>query len=313
MTESTAILANGLPGFNHGAISCSSGPFIEVMGTSFFHQQASLLANLCGLINDTACQASASELANVTKMSFQRYLVHSNGSVGTGSDDELIYAIALGLLSDEQAKAAAAVLQDNYNQRGYFDVDAFGVWLLRHLFAYGLGPSIWEWITSTTFPSYGFFIRNNVINATTMFEHWHTPTANDSHNHAWLNSISLLFRSHLVGLLPSFTETGKAWRRFEVRPWPVMPAAQANFSGAVGTLRGPAVVHWMLEGQQLLLTVRTPVGTCADVFVPTTTANSTVGDCSLPVLGHSVLGGILFDHLEMCEQRLCTFVSKFET
>ena len=282
------------------------------MGTAFFHQQAALLANLCGLVADPACQATASELANVTRSSFQRFLVHSNGSVGTGTDDELVYAIGLGVLTEPQAKAAAAVLQANYNRQGYFNVDAFGVWLLRHLFDYGLGPSIWEWITSTTFPSYGYFLRNSVINATTMFEHWHTPTDNDSHNHAWLNSISLLFRSHLVGILPSFAETGRAWRRFEVRPWPVMPAAQASFSGTVGTLQGAVAVSWKLEGQQLLLTVTAPVGTCADVFVPTTTANSTTNECSLPVLDHAILGGVGFDRLEMCEQRVCSFVSSFE-
>jgi hypothetical protein len=50
------------------------------------------------------------------------------------------------------------------------------------------------------YPSYGFFVRNTVINATTMFEHWTTPFENSSHNHAWFNSVALFYRKFLVSL-----------------------------------------------------------------------------------------------------------------
>ena len=70
---------------------------------------------------------------------------------------------------------------------------------------------------SNRYPSYGFFVRNDVINATSMMEHWDTPMENSSHNHAWMNSVALFYRKYFAGLAPS----APGWSEVRVRPWPL--------------------------------------------------------------------------------------------
>lgn len=190
--------------------------------------------------------------ASAIQQAFHAHLFHANNnSYGTGRDDELVYALALGMVPEANTKAIVETLRAQVTARGYFIVDAFGVWLLRDMIELGLASEVGQWLASTTRPSYGYFLNNPIINATTMMEHWNTPEENTSHNHAWLNSVSLLFRSHVLGISPTLGPAGGGWRNVTVRPWPAVLNAtwqggnvEKGASGGLDTANGPIAVDY---------------------------------------------------------------------
>lgn len=119
-----------------------------------------------------------------------------------GSHNDMVYALGLGLVPEQFVQPVLAALLHSLDGNNTFVVDAFGVWLLPQLVELGAGEAVMDWMLSEAYPSYGFFVRNNIVNATTMMEHWDTPMENDSHNHAWLNSVALFYRTRLLGIVP---------------------------------------------------------------------------------------------------------------
>ena len=312
------VLANGLADFNHANVGCS-GEIIDVRGTAFFAQQAGLLAELCRLADDAECEAQATGLAADAAVAFRAHLTFANGSVGSGSQDELVFALALGLLATpEDANATARLLGQLMVAAGHVDTGALGTWLLRHVFSFGLGPHVWAWLISSRQPSYGYFLNNGYQNATTMFEHWGTPEENTSHNHAWLNSVSLLFRSHLLGLRPALEQGAAGFGHVVVQPWPVMPAAAAAFAGSLDTARGTVSVAWAMALEAdaqglhaLTLNVTAPPNVQVTVMVPFVGAAPVARCPGAVALGTTVDGGIAFASFDMSFLCACTFASSF--
>lgn len=208
--------------------------------------------------NTSASTALRNEAAAIASAFTARFYHANNASFGTGTDDELVYALGLGLVPAATVPSVVATLRTQVQARGYFNVDAFGVWLLRDVLEMGLASLVGEWLVRTAYPSYGYFLSNSYANATTMMEHWNTPAEDTSHNHAWLNSVSLLFRSRILGLSPVHgSARAGAWQRARVRPWPaaLVAAKDSNTAdghkgarGGLDTVQGVVTVAWTQWG-----------------------------------------------------------------
>ncbi len=127
--------------------------------------------------------------------------------------------------------------------------------------------------------------------------------------------MSLLFRSHILGVRPDFADPG--WHRVVVRPW-----TRALFSaedvkgarGAVDTWAGPVIVEWTVRQSTAAfsLNVTAPLLTpSVNVQVPMADATH-VPVCSCKgaqYLGTVNVYGSLFGSFEMAGFGACTFTS----
>lgn len=95
--------------------------------------------------------------------------------------------------------------------------------------------------TQTTYPSFGYMFNNNVQNATTNWESFHSllpsQPAQDSLNHHMLNSIGAWFYRYLGGIqLNGFTE--------DLVIHPRLTTLLLNIDAEVHTIYGPILVSW---------------------------------------------------------------------
>ena len=95
--------------------------------------------------------------------------------------------------------------------------------------------------TQTTYPSYGFMFNNDVQNATTNWESFHSllkgQPAQDSLNHHMLNSIGACFYRYLAGIqLNGFSE--------DLIIHPRLTTLLINVDAEVHTIYGPILVSW---------------------------------------------------------------------
>ena len=124
---------------------------------------------------------------------------------------------------------------------------------------------------------YGYFVRNPIINATAMMEHWTTPTDDSSHNHAWMNSVALFYRSRLLGIMP----TAPGWARLRIRPWVLGHGALTWARGVVSTVRGPVRSSWRVGPDgSFSLNVSLPANINATVHVPTVAGATVHAGCA---------------------------------
>ena len=128
------------------------------------------------------------------------------------------------------------------------------------------------------------------MNATTMMEHWDTPSENDSHNHAWLNSVALFYRSGLLGLAP----VAPGWSEIRVRPWPLAAGRLSWAAGHVRTPHGTIFVKWNAStvdaahepkgpvslGRQFVLEVAPPANVRVYVHVPLSRQGAKANGCN---------------------------------
>ena len=234
--------ALGMPG------ACN-GTGEALMGTAFLYQQSTLMAGLSEIVGRPDLQSHYTALANTTYDAFNRVFYNATAgaySDGLGTTDQSaqIYALGLGLVpEEEEGRVVDALLADVKRANNSFVVDAFSVWLMHCLVELGAGEEVMDWMLSTTYPSYGYFLRNDIITATAMMEHWNTPTDDSSHNHAWLNSVSLFYRSRLLGIMP----TGAGWAKIRVRPWLLGRANLTWARGSVSSIRGVVQSSWLLN------------------------------------------------------------------
>jgi hypothetical protein len=243
--QANGVLANGLVGFvdsksQQGGV-CDPA-FTGLMGTAFFFQQCTIMERLARVMGDDALVVKYQSLANQTATAFNEQFYSAESAVyGNATDDEQVYALGLGLVPVARVPAVLNGLLERVRARGgAFVVDAFGVWLVQNLVPLGAGEAVMNWMLSEEYPSYGYMIRNKFVNATTMMEHWDTMTENDSHNHAWLNSVALFYRSGLLGLAP----VAPGWSEIRVRPWPLAPGRLSWAAGHVRTPQGTIFVKW---------------------------------------------------------------------
>jgi alpha-L-rhamnosidase len=256
--------ALGMPG------ACN-GTGEALMGTAFLFQQASLMAELAEVGGHPELKEHYTELANHTHAAFNRVFYNKTaGAYWDGLDTTYqsaqIYALGLGLVPEaEVPRVVAGLMQDVVAANNSFVVDAFSVWLMHCLVELGAGEEVMQWMMAETYPSYGYFIRNQMVTATAMMEHWTTPTDDSSHNHAWMNSVALFYRSRLVGIAP----TGPGWSHVRVRPWLLGSANLTWARGVVDSVRGPVQSSWNLNpAGALTLNVSFPANINVAVHVP---------------------------------------------
>ena len=138
-------------------------------------------------------------------------------------------------------------------------------YLFDVLLRFGYEDVAYKLITQTTFPSWGYQIREG---ATTLWERWEyldDDKTFNSHSHPFSGSIDAWFYKNLGGI--ALTEGAYGFSDITLRPVPVGDLKYA--SASVETVRGFVSSRWERTDTELRYVVDIPANTKATVGVPT--------------------------------------------
>ena len=302
-------LHNGL-----GMPGVCNGTGEALMGTAFLYQQATLMIRLSLALELPAMAAHYTDLATSTHAAFNNVFFNDSAGAyfdGVSSVDQnaQLYALGLGLVPTAKVPVVVhSLVADVAAQNNSFIVDPFAVWLAHSLVELGAGEVLMDWLLDTRYPSYGYFVRNTIVNATAMMEHWNTPEENSSHNHAWMNSVALFYRSRLLGIMP----TAPAWASVRIRPWVLGRGKLTWARGVVSTVLGPIHSSWKIDlAGSFSLNVSLPANVNASVHVPTTAGATVHASCAAArrIEPSYSLGGKIFAEFSLPFVEACSFSS----
>jgi alpha-L-rhamnosidase len=127
----------------------------------------------------------------------------------------------------------------------------------------GYADLAFKLVTQTTYPSWGYMIKEG---ATTLWERWEylTEVGMNSQNHIMLGSVDAWFYRYLAGIQIDPAEPG--WKRFRIRPHILGDLQFA--SASLQTVRGLVSSRWTKGHHSLEFHVTVPVNSQAIVSVP---------------------------------------------
>lgn len=137
------------------------------------------------------------------------------------------------------------------------------MFLMRVLTEYGRPDLAFKLATNTTYPSWGYMVKNG---ATTIWELWNGNTADpamNSANHVMiLGDLLVWYYEYLAGIRPA----APGYSEIELKPYPVEGLDWVNCS--YESPHGQIVSNWKVSGGKFKWTVRIPQGTAATALVP---------------------------------------------
>jgi alpha-L-rhamnosidase len=249
----------------------------EAVSTLCYYEVASLLsriAHILGRMNDANKYAN---LAEKIKEAFNReylkedYYVFLRDALDailpiTYSQTINIIPLYLGIVPLDKRESVIRKLLDNLIVARDYHVNT-GIVGTRYLFdtltKYGYAEVAYKIITQTTYPSWGYMIKEG---ATTLWERWEylTGSGMNSHNHIMLGSVDTFFYKTLAGINTDPSNPG--FEKVIVKPHVIGDLTHAGAS--LKTIRGLVVSKWRREGNSLTLEVTIPVNSRGEVYVP---------------------------------------------
>ena len=245
---------------------CAPGkmPPNEMVHTFYLWRCADFTAKAAKALGKTADAEEYAQLADKTKKAFQnKYYDAANGTYGAGGGN--IFALAMGVPEEQEAKVIASLKADIAANNGNLDTGIFGTqYFFETLADYGMNDLAFEAINKRTQPSYGWWVEQG---ATTTWENW---GQNGSHNHPMFGGGLVWFYRKLAGMNTDIEQPG--YKHIIFRPEPVGDVSFAEYY--YQTVYGKAGIHWEKKDGQLTVAVTVPVGSTATVYVPAEDSNS---------------------------------------
>jgi alpha-L-rhamnosidase len=136
-------------------------------------------------------------------------------------------------------------------------------YILDTLTQYGRADLAYRLVTQTTYPGWGYMIKEG---ATTLWERWEYMAGGgmNSHNHIMFGSVDAWFYRVLAGINPEVSESG--FRKVIIKPY--IPADLDYVSASVNTVRGLVSSSWRKEANALVLDVTLPVNCEGKINLP---------------------------------------------
>ncbi|OGV70783.1 MAG: hypothetical protein A2283_21210 [Lentisphaerae bacterium RIFOXYA12_FULL_48_11] len=238
-----------------------------VSSTAYYYFTVNLYREICEVLGKMDDARRYATLAGQIKEAFNRkFLDEKTGRCEKGTQANQSFALALGLVPDQQRAATIDLLVDDVlnKHNGHLSTGIFGTDCMLHaLSELGRADVAYTIVNQKTFPGWGYMLENG---ATTLWEHWALDSNTFSHNHPMFGSVSTWFFKYLGGIRSVPDAVG--FDRIIIAPQIVgdlkwVKASYTSVHGVVGS-------EWALDGRRLTLNVTIPVNTTASVHVPAT-------------------------------------------
>ncbi|MCX8170833.1 MAG: glycoside hydrolase family 78 protein [Candidatus Bathyarchaeota archaeon] len=166
---------------------------------------------------------------------------------------------------DERESVIRKLIEDLTIARDYHvNCGIVGVkYLFDVLTRYGYIDVAYKIVTQTTYPSWGYMVREG---ATTLWERWEylTNSGMNSHNHIMLGSIDAWFYKALAGINADISKPG--FEKIIIKPH--VPSDLKYAGASLKTIRGLVISKWRRDNNSITLEVKIPVNSKGEVYIP---------------------------------------------
>jgi alpha-L-rhamnosidase len=170
----------------------------------------------------------------------------------------------LKMVPEDKEKAIFTTLIEGIKSSYAYHIDT-GIVGTRYIFdvlkIYGYPEIAYKMITQTSYPGYGYMIKEG---ATTLWERWEKLDSSgmNSYNHIMLGSVDTWFYNTLLGVKC----LNSGWSSFQIKPF--IPDDMNYASASLKTIRGLIYCAWEKTNLNLKLTFSIPVGCEVEIWIP---------------------------------------------
>jgi alpha-L-rhamnosidase len=201
-------------------------------------------------------------LDDLRKQVHAAYFKPAENTYCNGTQVQLAFALLTGITPPSLRPAVAASLDKELTVKSHLDMGSSGLpVLLKYLIeSSDRSAPLYQHLSSTTEPSYGYFIKRG---ESTWPEYWNVDVP--SRIHTCYTGISSWFTKTVAGIRPDPEHPG--FQSFIINPLPGgdLTYAEASMESPHGTISS----RWERKGDTLLLKVTVPANSQATVYVPT--------------------------------------------
>jgi len=242
----------------------------EIVSTLCYYESVLIFSKIAAELGRADDATSYARLAEEIRDAYNRkYLGEDSYIVGEGVYSQTANCIPLFfdmVPPDKVEKVVRKLLDDLANAHDYhLNTGIVGTrYLLEALTRHGLAEAAYRIVTQTTYPGWGYMVREG---ATTLWERWEylTGPGMNSHNHIMLGSIDSWFYKALAGINADPDYPG--FEKILIKPHVLEGLDWVEAS--LKTIRGTIVSRWEKKNGSLLLEVAIPVNSWGEVHVPT--------------------------------------------
>ncbi|MDR1780141.1 MAG: glycoside hydrolase family 78 protein [Tannerella sp.] len=244
----------------------SDCPNHDVVNTFYYYYDARLMSEIATVLgySDDAIRFKA--LSDTVATAFiSRFYNPETGIYGVDSVYQTYQLLALegGLFpAGERDKVMQTIVDDIEARDNHLNTGIVGTkYLWSALSDAGYGELAYKIATQETYPSFGYWIRNN---STTLLEKWE---GTDSHNHQMFGSITEYFYQYLAGIrAPARGSTTAGYRHITLQPY--LPEGLQRCEARIRTASGEIYAGWKRQNNQYQYIVSIPANTAASVVLP---------------------------------------------
>lgn len=239
-------------------------PEDALVHTFYLWRCADFTAKAAKALGKNAEAAKYSAIAEQTRQAFyNEFYDEENGTYGPYGGN--IFALTMGVPTDQEPKVIAALKADIAARDGHLDTGIFGTQFFFEVLAdYGMQDLAYAAMNKETQPSFGWWVANG---NTTSWEQWSSP---GSGNHPMFGGGLSWFYRKLAGMNADINNPG--YKHIIFRPQPTGNLDYVEYSNL--TPYGEAGIHWENENSTFTMEVTVPVGSTATVYVPTSSQDT---------------------------------------
>jgi len=235
---------------------------VPLTSTAYYYYDAWILFQTAEILGKTDDAKRYSDLSKNIKDAFnEEFFDESTNQYATGSQTSNALPLYLGMVPEGRQKAVAKNLVDDImiTHNGHLSTGIIGTNALEQaLPEYGWANVMYEIVTQTTFPSWGYQVLKG---ATTIWECFEVDSKH-SLNMKMFGSTEKSFYKDLAGISPA----SPGYKRITIKPQVVGDLEYAKAS--LKTVRGLVAVDWKKGDESLEMKVTIPVNTTAKISVP---------------------------------------------
>jgi alpha-L-rhamnosidase len=251
---------------------------VGVTGTYGYWISANGLATIASALNKIADAHKYSDLAsNISSTFHTTFFNATTHTYATGSQAADVFALEMSAVPPTERQYVIQHLisdirqRNNHTSTGEVSLPSW----FRMLSFYGHNDVIYDFLSRTDSPSYGYAI---IHGATSLTEDWDGPAPSRgyplrSQNHFMFGAVDEWLTHSLAGIQ-------QATNSIDYRVLDIKPAIVGNIShveATYRTTRGWIKTQWDRDGTAFTLKVKIPPGSIANVYVPGTNAMSGYG------------------------------------
>ena len=258
----------------------------DFIWTCFYYHNTRTLANMCRVLGKKEEEQRYAKLAQeIRAVINKKWLDSKTGHYASKSQTSEIIALALEIVPEANKQQLIKNIAHTITETddGKLRVGHIGLpGFMESLVENGLGQVVYDAVNHTEFPGWGYMVDQG---ATTVWEGWSLVTKvkewNDNLYHAeesmtMLAGVGRLFYESIAGIQePPFygtREFGPGYGHFYIKPHALGDLKHAEAS--IKTVRGIISSRWKRTRHSFVLEIEIPVGSVAEVSVPTLGVNA---------------------------------------